>query len=146
MSTYYGTTRTNYFRTTNEARLREILDSCDCDDGAEIVVWKRADDEGNDCFAFACGASINGLIVSGEEGDENEREVSYSAFAEALQEILLDGEVILVTEVGHEKLCDLVGTITVITDKEVKTKDLYEVGIAEGRRMLGDDKWRPRWW
>ena len=146
MSTYHGTTRTNYFKVTDADKLREILESCDCDDEAEIVVWTRADDDGNECFSFACAVSINGLIVGGGDNDENEREASYSAFAEELQKTLPDGEVILITEVGHEKLCDLVGTITVITNKEVKTKDLYEVGIAEGQRMLGDDQWRPRWW
>lgn len=146
MSTYYGTTRTNYFNVTDAEKLREILDACVIDDSDEIELWDRVDENGEVYYAFGCFSSIDGLKIEGESGDEDDFEIDFDAFAEALQKILPDGEVILIMESGHEKLCDVNGMVTVITNKEVKTQDFYEVGIDIGRKMLNDDKWRPKWW
>ena len=112
MADYYGKTRTNYFSVTDDEKFKQIISSCKAPD--EIEVFEEKQEDGSIKYGFLCDGSIYGLPDrdgdSTEDCDDNEDvDYNYDTFCEALQQILPDGEAIIITEVGYEKMRYLVG-------------------------------------
>lgn len=134
MSTYYGTTRTNYFKVTDETRFRELIGKCNCDDDEEMTVWVRALDDGTVTFAFACYGELTG--IPDKDGDS-----SCDNFIAELQKLLPDGEAVIITDAGHEKLHCVNGGVYVITNLDSRYVSLHDIGLSVARELLHNEKW-----
>lgn len=109
MANYNAFSRTNYFRVTDEEKLREIVDLICCEDDVEL--WQCGD-----FFAFGAYGMITQIY--------NEETEDVESIFPKLQSILPDNEVAVIVEVGHEKLRYLIGCAWIVTNKKVKFIDL----------------------
>jgi hypothetical protein len=137
MANYCATIRSNYFSVKDEVKFRELMNSCSAED--EIYVFEAEDGSGK--FGFGCYGSISGIPV-GENEDETEEDLD--AFYDALQEVLSEGDAIIITEIGNEKLRYLIGTCTVITSCEIRVFNLGDQSVKLAREMLEDNGFRTR--
>lgn len=138
MANYYSFTRTNYFAVKDEEKLRQIIDSCQSTE-ERLSIWKKTVDN-QTLFAFGCYGAISGLLVENEDEDG---EGDLNALYDALQQIVADDHAVIITEVGHEKLCYLVGDCTVVTSKGRLFANLRETGLVKARQLLGDPQYQP---
>jgi len=136
MANYNAFTRSNYFRVTDEKRMKELVDSCACGED-ELHLFVRDESEGSKTFGFGCYGSISGLEVPSEDSDE-EPEVEYDFFITELQKILYDGDAIIITEIGYEKLRYLIGYSIIITKTESRCVDLDNEALGIAKKMLGN--------
>lgn len=135
MANYTATFRTNYFRVTDKEKFQNAVSSMYVSDG-NVEVYEE-----NGCFMFGGDGNLMGAIPEpAEEGDEPD----FALMVEQLQDVLPDGEAILLMTAGHEKLRYVVGTTLVITKKEHKFIDMKDVAMIAAREMLDDPKWNTR--
>lgn len=134
MANYYGFTRTNYFHVTDEDKFRTIMNSV-YGDGLEI--WTQKDNNDVTMFAFGADSALDYKVPNTEEYDVEQ-------LYEALQEIIVDDEAIIITEVGHEKLRYLVADAIVITTNDVRVCDLNEISVAVAGEMLQNVNYKPQ--
>ncbi len=137
MANYYAKTRTNYFKVTDEEKLKNII-SHTCGGEDDIHLYEETEN-GKKIFMFWCESSIQGLAKDGEYDD-----CDYDGFLEALQRILPEGEAIIITEVGSEKLCCLSGDVVVITRYGINSDNLGSRGIKLARELLNDKNWSTK--
>lgn len=137
MANYYATIRTNYFGVTDEAKFREIINSCNAEDSIHIF---EADD-GTGKFGFGCNGSIYGIPPSEDEDDD---ENNLDVFYDALQSLLIESDAIIITEVGFEKLRYLIGTCTIITRDQIRFIDVRDKAIELAQSMLNDSSFSTR--
>ena len=132
MANYYGITRTNYFSVTDPIRLKDIIAKVV---GAEDTV-QLFDDEvaGAPKFGFGCFSTISGYPT-----DDEEDEYDYDAFVHDLQDVLVPGDAIVITEVGNEKLRYLYAVSQIITKDGIETVDLYDATRDKLCELVGDD-------
>jgi len=136
MANYNAFTRSNYFKVTDAERMKELVASCACDED-ELQLFERDDADGGQTFGFGCYSSISGLEVPCEEPDEYP-EYDFDAFAAELQKILCDGDAIIITEIGYEKLRYLIGYSVIITKTEIRTVDIQNESLKAAKEMLGN--------
>lgn len=60
-------------------------------------------------------------------------------FYKELQQILPNGEAMILQEAGHEKLNYVAGIATIITNKEIRFLDLSKLAVKTAGDMLGTD-------
>ena len=136
MANYNGFTRTNYFRVTDEERLRELVSACVCDeDGLEL--FERTDSDGGKWFGFGAYGSISGLQVPDDDPDECS-DYDFDLFVSKLQKILPDDDAIIITEVGYEKLRYLTGYSVIIAKTETRCVELREESIKAAQELLSN--------
>ena len=140
MANYYGFTRTNYFRVTDEDRLRKIIRSCACGEDT-LTLFENAEDGERTWFGFGCYDSIRGLDLSDSADEDDYPDYDYDAFASALQKILCEGDAIIITEVGYEKLRYLTATAFIITKTDMQCLDLNIDAVKTAQEMLGDSSY-----
>ena len=128
MANYHAFIRTNYFGVTDETKFRDIIASC-CSEG-DIEIFEG--DGGTGKFAFGCHGSIYGIL------DCTDDEYDIYAFYHKLQSVLRGIDVIIITEVGYEKMRYLTGICTVITKQDIACVTLGDKGLELARSMLGD--------
>ena len=149
MSSYYGKCRTNYFTVTDAVEFKRIIAACMGDDDVHSMDNPQVD--GSIKYGFYCNGSITGLpykyvddepvVVYDREEDADEDldcEISSDLFFGALQSLLPEGEAIIITEVGSEKMRYLVGCSTVVTKTEIRGVDVQQKAVELAREMLGD--------
>ena len=143
MANYNSFTRTNYFSVTNEDQLRDIADR---------IIWDSGDDgffeERSGKFAFGAYGSVCGLRKADSENDidsdeDYDDEFETDAVYEALQSIVAPDDAIIITEIGHEKLCYLVGYAVVITSKAIETVELRTDAVNTARKLLNNPIFNP---
>lgn len=148
MATYQAMTRTNYFKTADEERLRNIVSRMVC--GDRVAVF-----ENNGRFGFGAYNSIQGVSpednqaaeevdAAVEEDYEEEKPCDYDLMIHQLQEILPDGEVMLIFEVGHENLRSFTGDATILTNKKAEYINLQNAATEMARSILGNPDWDTR--
>lgn len=130
MANYEGTTRTNYFRVTDEKRYKELIQNFACD--TDDVYHHTKKKNGETFHMFGAYGTIE--YVS----DENELCSLSDIFYPELQKILLEGEAFILQEVGHEKLCYVNGYANIVTKDTVKYVDLSMVIMQTAKEMLGN--------
>jgi hypothetical protein len=130
MANYYSTTRTNYFSVTDEAKFRDIINSCSAED--EIHIFDQTAPDGKKLYGFGCYGSIIGIV----HDSDDDIETAGDSFHTELQSVLADGDAIIITEVGHEKLRYLVGCCTVVTKNEIQGVDVLGKAVELARSML----------
>jgi hypothetical protein len=136
MANYNAFTRSNYFKVTDEERIKELVASCACGED-KLRLFVRDESDGRKTFGFGCHDSISGLEVPSEDPDEYQ-EYDFDLFAKELQKILLDGDAIIITEIGYEKLRYLIGYSTLITKTEIRCVDIYDESLRVVKEMLGN--------
>ena len=137
MADYYGKTRTNYFSVTDEAKFRQIIASCGATD--ELVLHEEKLDDGNIQYMFYCEGSILGLPDKDDDADYD-----YDAFCIALQQVLPDGDAILITTIGWEKIRYFVANCDVVTNREFKSIDLQREAVKLAGVLLGNPDYATR--
>lgn len=136
MANYTGAMRTNYFRVTNEDELVQLIDECHTDDPKGVELWTCEDEDGTKRYAFACEGDLLGLAC-----DEEPEDYDYDDFIAELQKLLPEGEAVVITSIGKQKLCYLHGDVHVVTKDKTIIKSLRSIGIDLARELLGDSKW-----
>ena len=146
MANYYGKARTNYFTVSNKEKFEDIVGRCGIADGEIEII-----DDGNEKYGFMCDGSILGLpdidednLVNDEsEGDdyEDDYDYSYGLFCKELQGVIPEGEAIIITEIGSEKMRYLTGFSSIITKNQMSHIDLRQVCLSKARELLGDNNY-----
>ena len=129
---YHATFRTNYFRVTDEDKLRDIVSRLHCDNSAKLF------EEKNGVFGFGGDGSLSGLTPP--EGNEND-EPSIDQLVCELQEILPEDEAVIIMEAGHEGLRYVVGSVMVITRDNYDYAEIKDVGIKLAQEILKNPEW-----
>lgn len=135
MASYYGYSRSTYAHFTDEAALRDLISQLVTDDIEGVSLWARADKNGKKIFAFGAYGSIDGVRTS--SGADSGGEPEFDLFVQRLQELLVDGDVITITEVGHEKLNYLAAYAWVISKTQCEFLDLQQVSTQKAKAMAG---------
>lgn len=128
MSTYYATSRTNYFRVTDEEKYQEIFSKLCSEEEIEDFSVKRED--GSIIHAFGSYSSVD-FTYEDDEGN------MHGQIAE-LQKILPEGEAFIYLESGFEKLAYVNGLYVIVTKDDVRTGDIHTDSTEKARKMLGD--------
>lgn len=118
MANYYGWTKTNYFRVTDENAYEKLfsgLRACD----AELHDFTKTEN-GIIYHGFGAEGSIDYYL----EPDEEDAEPSFDLFTENLQKILPEDEAFILIETGHEKLRYLTGFAIVVTKTKITSCEL----------------------
>ena len=144
MANYSCKTRTNYFSVTDEVKFRKIMASCWGSD--EVIVFDENQDDGSAKYGFLCSGSIYGLADCDKSCDtcnpsvceDEDIEHNYDAFCEALQDILPEGEAIVITESGSEAMRYLVGDCMVITRSGYKGICVKREAVKVAAAMLNN--------
>ena len=142
MANYCGFTRTNYFRVTDAARLKAIVDHTVLGEDRLSLFTKQAGNE--TYYGFGGYDSISGLYPNWDsseqpsdyEDDMDDEDASFELFEAELQKIIAPGDAIIITEVGYEKLRYLVAYSCVITRNSVECVDLRECSVDKAQELL----------
>ena len=142
MADYYGKTRTNYFSVTNEEKFKQIINSCGAENGGIIIADQKQND-GSVKYCFYCDGSIYGLPDRNEtdeycEDDDAYIEYDYDAFCATLQEIISDGDAIIITHIGSEKMRYLIGGCSIITRNDYEYVDLTNEALKLAKNLLNN--------
>lgn len=134
MSTYYGTTRTNYFRVTNEELYKKLISYLYVSDGGPVTDFSKEID-GVLYHGFGAYGSIDFRApIDKEETAFHD----FDFFVETLCSILPEGEAFILTEVGNEKLCYVSGYSVVATKDGTEIVNLCNDAINKAREMLNN--------
>lgn len=137
MANYYGVTRTNYFAVTDEAAFRQIIARYS---NPKLSIFEAIQPDGMRLFGFGCYASLDGLTVEDDDGEDMNG--TDSLYCE-LQEVLQEGHSIIIFEAGHEKLRYIIGHVIVITKRDLQFVDLNDQALKLARSMLNDERYNP---
>ncbi len=133
MANYECASRTNYFRVTDDERFNQrIAGKLTSDDGNDVSVWSRTEDE---VKKYAFGA-YGEILYEGIPLTDSEE------FLTEMQEILPDGEAFVLEEVGHEKLRYLSNMAYVITKYDSACIDLDAFIRRKVREIVQDDTYQ----
>ncbi len=125
MADYISCTKTNYFQVTSEQELQDLVSQIDCTDEIEI---STATEKGKTYYSLCAYGSFLGLE------DEEDLEELYKEF----QRILPDGEVLIIFEIGHEKLRSIDGCTVVITNEAYQFKSLQNIATEMVRNITNN--------
>lgn len=147
MANYCGFTRTNYFRVTDAARLRAIIDHAVLGEDHLDLFTRQAD--GETYYGFGCYDSISGLCPNWDSSDApsdgedalDDENASFELFETELQKIIVPGDAIIITEVGYEKLRYLVAYSCVITRDSMDCVNLQQCSIDKAQELLQNPDW-----
>ncbi|MDR1558700.1 MAG: hypothetical protein LBS84_03185 [Clostridiales bacterium] len=134
MANYVAFIRTNYFAVTDEAEFRKIIASVSAED--EVSVFKQPQPDGTVKYGFGLYGSIYGLPDN--EDPDGDEDPSMSAFESALQEVLVPGDAILMTEIGYEKLRYLTAFCGIITKDTIQYTDLRDSALTLAKELLSN--------
>lgn len=138
MANYYGNTRTNYFRVTDEEKFKNILSKCNVSDD-ELETWERNVD-GNKYFAFGGYGSL--ICYKDSEAEDDDLELDdIEIIYEKLSTVVHPEDAIIITEIGNEKLRYLIGASVIITCNAVEYIDIHDESIKAARKLLNNDRY-----
>lgn len=140
MANYYCTTRTNYFRVTNEERYQQLFKNLTSEDN--ISDWKE-DIDGVTYHAFGTYGSID-YDTTEDETYHGEEEFDLDYFFDEMGKILPDDEAMIVFQSGHEKLRYVTGFAIVATSKGHTMIDIENAAILAARDMLGNPEFTTK--
>lgn len=137
MANYYSCTRTNYFRVTDEEKYSELFSHLVGNDDYIEDFTKTKD--GIILHGFGCQGVIQAIPMDEDPEVAEEWDDDFDGFLKELQKILPDNEAFIFTEVGHEKLCYLVGYSLIVTRNEIKSIDINDDAAELACKMLNDE-------
>ena len=130
MANYCSKCRTNYFSITEKEKFVEIINNLSGD--GEIAFYEHDTDKGK--FMFYCDGILDGYMIDPDDDDSSSTEQMITE----LQRILPDGEAIILTESGSEKMKFISCVATIITNTDVQYINLTEAAIEKASEMLGN--------
>ena len=130
MANYYSKCRTNYFAVTDKEKFADIIKHLSGD--GEIAFYEHYQDKGK--FMFYCDGILNGYMTYPDDDDSIDE--ATGKMIEEFQQILPDGEAIILTEAGSEKMNLISCVATIITNADVKYVNLANVAVSIAREML----------
>lgn len=136
MANYYSNTRTNYFRVTDETKYAELFSHLVGDD--DYIEDFTKTEDGITLHGFGCQGVIQAIPMDEDPEVAEKWDDDFDGFLKELQKILPDNEAFILTVVGHEKLCYLVGYSIIVTRNNIKSIDVNEGAIELARTMLND--------
>lgn len=128
MANFYTKCKTNYFRITDVEKFKEICDNI-CAEYNDQCFTVSSDEPCKVCIAF------DGPFTYERRTNGKLAEDSYEVFHD-LKEILADGESIIFTEIGWEKLKCVTAGATIVTKDDVQFVHLNAVALEKARDML----------
>ena len=128
MASFEGVMRTNYFHVKDADAFFRFIDEVETDVG-KLQLLKKGN-VADDLFGFGCYGEILGVKNPETDGAD------YDAFLSQLQEHVVDGECIILIQIGHEKLNYVVGRATVITPETIVTEDISSTALVKARATL----------
>lgn len=149
-------TRTNYVRVTDPEGFKAAVQACVVDNGEEIEIGEKPDENGIMTYSFACADNMCGIRIPDENdecdgncaecGDSYECDIdcSWDAFLESLQPFIAEGDALIVTTLSRLKLAELHAYAEIVTNKEIKGLTLETLALDLAREMLGDEKWNTQ--
>ena len=154
MADYYGFTRTNYFEVTDEDKFRKLMARCAVSGDAITIFEQTSELDPTKVVKFGFGAygSISGLNTEcnspiesthGDCGGDccDDPDYCHHAFCAALQELVVEGDAVIITEVGHEKLRTLAADAVIITRTDIRSVRLENAALTAARDMLGNPEY-----
>lgn len=139
MADYISKCRSNYFKVTDETRLREIIDSCQAEGNCRV---EQHDNIEKDKFCFYCDYNLNGLIE--DENDEDACDNAYDKMIEELQKILPDGEAIIIIEAGSEKTRYIACSSIIITKSKIYNINLKDIALNKAKELLNNPNYETQ--
>lgn len=136
MAEYNCTVRTNYFRVKNPDTFRDFMAHVQGNE-SPIELWENTDDSGHPVFGFGCYGSIFGYVEDADEEDED-ADIAYDTFIDALSCHVAEDDAIIIFEAGNEKLRYVVGSATVITNKDVKYLNVQRLAVEMAGKLLNN--------
>jgi len=133
MANYYSYVRTNYFHVKDAESFRKFIANISSTEQDKVELLEEKDENGNLIFAFGC---------QGQPAYPEDE--SYEGITEALSELVADDDAIIITEIGHEKLCYLVGEARVITARGEKFVSISDLAIQTAREILNMPEWNTK--
>lgn len=143
MANYVCTLRTNYFHVKDEGKFREFMSHIRGCEGS-IKLFEEKDENGETVFGFGAYDCISGYYDTGIDEDEDGNEEAYDKFLNGLQEHVAEDDAVIIMEAGHEKMCYVVGSATVVTCAGHKYLDITKLAVQKAAEMLGNPKWETR--
>lgn len=141
MANYYCTTRTNYYRVTDEQAYAELFAGLHgTDDSIEDFSEKLKD--GTIVHGFGTCGSV--LWFRDHDAEEDYEDEYYSEFLSRLQKLLPAGEAFIMMQSGHEKLRYVTGYATVVTADSIEFLSIADLAVRKAREMLGDDHFKTQ--
>lgn len=134
MKNFEATSRTNYFRVTDEERYDEIFTNLVFGEAPVIDLTKIID--GKKYHAFGSCSSINNYH---EEEDEDPI-YPFDIFVEEIQKILPEDEAFIYMEAGSQDIATVCGNSIVVTKKAIECINLSDFAIKSARRLLGNEE------
>ena len=132
MANYYGKVRTNYFKVNDEERFKEIMGFLRGED--EVVYHEHDRVKGK--FMFYCDGSLTGYVE--DEDNEDSYDDAWDEMVRKLQTVLPEGEAIILTEIGSEKMRYFTAYSAIITANGTGWVDLGDLAVEEAGRLLGN--------
>ena len=139
MANYCSAIRTNYFHVKDDTKFLDFMDHILCTED-HIEVWTKVDSNGDAIYGFGCYGGIVGYCDDNDDADD----ASYDIFLDGLQQYVADDDAILIFESGHEKLRYVIGSVQVITSREIDYADIRDIGHNLARKMLDNVLWTSR--
>ena len=140
MANYYGTSRTNYFRVTDEDRYKELFEGLSGED--TVHDFTKVDESGTIWHGFGCYGSVEYYPPSDDEDDWMDPDFDY--FVAELQKILPENEAFIYCETGYEKLRYVAGNATIATRNGCDYVSLTDQAISAARSLLNDNTFRTQ--
>lgn len=145
MANWYGASRTNYFKVTNEIKYREIFNGLICSED-EIEDFTKTAEDGSILHGFGGYGYIywqppvdkNGNLQYSEDYDAD---YELQTFLEELSEILTDDSIFILETIGNEKLRYLTADIIIVEPK--KAPEFHSLQDLEDKilnNFYGKDK------
>lgn len=128
MANYMSTSRTNYFRVTDEKRYEELFNNLCAEDNIHDFTEEK---DGVLYHGFGTYGSVEYI-------DEDE-EYNFDTFLKELQKILPEDEAFMYFESGYEKLRYVTGFSVVVTSKEIVSESINNWAIKKAKELLGND-------
>jgi len=123
MSNYYGYARSNYFKVKDKEQFKQLCSNLN----VEMI-------EKDDKVGFICSEDDCGSLPSSVYDEINEDDVDIDLIDE-ISNHLVEGEVAVMMESGHEKLCYVTGYAVAVNWKgeeiSISLNDIYEKAQKE---------------
>lgn len=136
MANYYATSRTNYFRVTDEEKYNELfknlvgLESEICD----FTFTKE--ENGITLHGFGSYGPISYRVPNSNTDEYDDEDYDFDQFLAELQAILPENEAFIYMEAGNEKLRYITGFSVVVTKNDIESVEICDEALKVAKRLL----------
>lgn len=131
MANYNATSRTNYFRVTDEEAYAKLFARLCAESNIEDFTKEK---DGIIWHGFGAYDAIDY-----KESDDEDAEYDFDGFLKKLQKILPEDEAFMYFESGYEKLRYVSGYVTLCTKNEIHFMSLDTWAKQKAKELLGED-------